>query len=56
MAKYSTSTEQVFKPKTVQMAPEVDKLSTAEMNTGASNLQKRSIRLIDAFRSAFTVR
>lgn len=52
IAPYSTITLTAFIPKTVQIAAFVDRLSKSEINTGASNLQKRSMRLIDAFNSS----
>lgn len=54
MATYSTPTDAKFRPKTVQIATGVEKLSTKEMKTGAISLQKRSIRLMEAFNSAVT--
>lgn len=51
MAIYSIKTERAFTPKTVQTATFVDKPSTSDMTTGATSLQNRSIRLIDAFKS-----
>ena len=53
MAMYSISMDAVFRLKTVHIAWRVDRLSIRDMKTGASSLQKRSIRLIDAFKSVF---
>lgn len=51
MATYSIKTQDALDPNTVQIAPLVDMLSTKEMKTGAKSLQKRSMRLMDAFSS-----
>ncbi|KAL4748980.1 hypothetical protein BDW72DRAFT_179245 [Aspergillus terricola var. indicus] len=52
MAKYSTRTTVTFTPRTAQIATLVEsKPSISETTTGATSLQKRSTRLIEAFRS-----
>lgn len=51
MATYSTKTDKALTPNTVHTATLVDRASIREMTTGANSLQRRSIRLIDAFKS-----
>lgn len=54
IAAYSTTTDVALSPKTTQTACLVESASIREIATGANSLQARSMRLIDAFRSAST--
>ena len=52
IARYSTRTDKTLRPRVAQTATVVDTASTREMAAGANSLQSRSMRLIDAFKSA----
>lgn len=52
IARYSTRTDKTFTPRVVHTATSVDRASTREITTGATSLQIRSMRLMEAFKSA----
>lgn len=52
IAPYSITTLTAFRPNTVHMAILVERPSNKEINTGPSNLQNKSILLIEEFKSA----
>lgn len=49
---YSTATDKMFMARVVQMATRVDAAATAEIISGPTSLQKRSILRILAFKTA----
>lgn len=49
---YSTATDKMFMARVVQMARRVDAAATAEIISGPTSLQKRSILRILAFKTA----